>query len=125
MGLKSKKGKQSPLRKKTTIPRPWPTLAVIEEIDSRLRITGLSKSRAVPSVPSMHFKEYLVESNGEILLVFLIMSRKSIRSVDNVEVYRLRFDTISWVKMERIGDIGHCSWGLIVVCQSTQVKLDA
>ncbi|KAI8554753.1 hypothetical protein RHMOL_Rhmol05G0122100 [Rhododendron molle] len=80
------------------------TLAVIEEIDSRLRITGLSKSRAVPSVSSMHFKEYLVESNGEILLVFQIVSRKSIRSVDNVEVYRLRFDTLSWVKMERIGD---------------------
>ncbi|KAF7143165.1 hypothetical protein RHSIM_Rhsim05G0099600 [Rhododendron simsii] len=80
------------------------TLAVIEEIDSRLRITSLSKSRAVPSVPSMHFKEYLVESNGEILLVFLIVSRKSIRSVDNVEIYRLRFDTLSWVKMEGIGD---------------------
>ncbi|XP_058215457.1 uncharacterized protein LOC131326624 [Rhododendron vialii] len=80
------------------------TLAVIEEIDSRLRINGLSKSRAVPSVPSMHFKEYLVESNGEILLVFLIVSRKSIRSVDNVEVYRLRFDTLSWVKMEGIGE---------------------
>ncbi|XP_058215586.1 uncharacterized protein LOC131326737 [Rhododendron vialii] len=80
------------------------TLAVIEESDYRLQIIGLSKSRAVPSVPSMRFKEYLVESNGEILLVFLIVSRKSIRSVDNVEVYRLRFDTLSWVKMEGIGD---------------------
>ncbi|KAG5548402.1 hypothetical protein RHGRI_013928 [Rhododendron griersonianum] len=80
------------------------TLAVIEETDYRLRIIGLSKSRAVPSVPSMRFKEYLVESNGEILLVFLIVSRKSIRSVDNVEVYRLRFDILSWVKMEGIGD---------------------
>ncbi|KAF7143124.1 hypothetical protein RHSIM_Rhsim05G0099500 [Rhododendron simsii] len=79
---------------------------------------------AVPSVPSMRFKEYLVESNGEILLVFLIVSRKSIRSVDNVEVYRLQFNTLSWVKMEGIGD-RHCSWGLIVVYQSMQVKLGA
>ncbi|KAF7142655.1 hypothetical protein RHSIM_Rhsim05G0099400 [Rhododendron simsii] len=80
------------------------TVAVIEETDYRLRILGLSKSRAVPSAPPMRFKEYLVESNGEILLVFLIVSRKSIRSVDNLEVYRLQFDTLSWVKMEGIGD---------------------
>ncbi|KAI8561074.1 hypothetical protein RHMOL_Rhmol04G0308200 [Rhododendron molle] len=57
------------------------TLAVIDETD--FLITGLSKSRAVPSVPSMRFKEYLVESNEEILLIFLIVSRKSIRSADN------------------------------------------
>ncbi|KAF7142776.1 hypothetical protein RHSIM_Rhsim05G0111900 [Rhododendron simsii] len=49
-------------------------------------------------------RKYLVESNGEILLVFLIVSRKSIHSVDNVEVHRLQFNTLSWVKMERIGD---------------------
>ncbi|XP_058215366.1 uncharacterized protein LOC131326560 [Rhododendron vialii] len=79
------------------------TLAVIEKIDSHFRITSLGTNRAVPSVHSMHFKEYLIESNGEILLVFLV-SRKSIHRVENVEVYRLRFDKLSWVKMESIGD---------------------
>ncbi|XP_058215547.1 uncharacterized protein LOC131326707 isoform X1 [Rhododendron vialii] len=78
-------------------------LAVMEKIDSHFRITSLGTNRAVPSVHAMHFKEYLIESNGEILLVFLV-SRKSIHRVENVEVYRLRFDRLSWVKMESIGD---------------------
>ncbi|KAF7150111.1 hypothetical protein RHSIM_Rhsim02G0140200 [Rhododendron simsii] len=46
------------------------TLAVIEKIHSHFRITSLG--RAVPSVPAMHFKEYLIESDGEILLALLI-----------------------------------------------------
>ncbi|KAI8554740.1 hypothetical protein RHMOL_Rhmol05G0121400 [Rhododendron molle] len=79
------------------------TLAVIEKIDSHFRITSLGTNRAVPSVHSMHFKEYLIESDGEILLVFLV-SRKSIHRVENVEVYRLQFDKLSWVKTESIGD---------------------
>ncbi|EEF44099.1 conserved hypothetical protein [Ricinus communis] len=42
------------------------TLAVIEEdIDSDVRITALSKKRAVPSVSSMHFRECLIESEGK------------------------------------------------------------
>ncbi|KAI8554741.1 hypothetical protein RHMOL_Rhmol05G0121500 [Rhododendron molle] len=71
------------------------TLAVMEKIDSHFIITSLGTNRAVPSVHAMHFKEYLIESNGEILLVFLV-SRKSIHRVENVEVYRLRFDRLSW-----------------------------
>ncbi|XP_057495393.1 uncharacterized protein LOC130780429 [Actinidia eriantha] len=80
------------------------TLAVLEYIDSEIRITGLSTKRAVPNcVPSMHFKEYLMESNGEVLLVLLI-SRKSIHRVENVEVHRLQLDGLSWEKMESLGD---------------------
>ena len=79
------------------------TLAVIEYIDSQLKVTALSKSRAVPSVLSKHFREYLVESNDEILLVFLI-SGKTVNIVDDVEVFRLHFDRLTWVKMERLGD---------------------
>ncbi|KAF7143923.1 hypothetical protein RHSIM_Rhsim05G0099100 [Rhododendron simsii] len=63
-------------------------LTVMEKIDSHFRITSLGTNRAVPSVHAMHFKEYLIESKGEILLVFLV-SRKSIHRVENVEVYRL------------------------------------
>ncbi|XP_058216725.1 uncharacterized protein LOC131327592 [Rhododendron vialii] len=51
------------------------TLAVMAKIDSHFTITSLGTNRAVPSVHAMHFKEYLIESNGEILLVFLV-SRK-------------------------------------------------
>uniref|UniRef100_A0A3Q7ERK3 Uncharacterized protein n=1 Tax=Solanum lycopersicum TaxID=4081 RepID=A0A3Q7ERK3_SOLLC len=53
------------------------------------KFTGyFSGSRAVPSVYSKHFTEYFVESNGEILLIFLI----SIRKVDKVEVMNLQMD---------------------------------
>ncbi|CAK9150951.1 unnamed protein product [Ilex paraguariensis] len=79
------------------------TLAVIKFIDSRLSITSISTSRAVPSVFSKHFREYLVESDGEILLVFLI-STKSMNLVDDVEVFRLEFSRLAWVKMESLGD---------------------
>ncbi|THG06029.1 uncharacterized protein LOC114288273 [Camellia sinensis] len=80
------------------------TLAVLEiDIESNLKIADLSTSRAVPSAPSKHFKEHLIESNGEILLVFLI-SRKSMNIVEDVEVHRLDFARLSWVKMERLGD---------------------
>ncbi|KAF5936930.1 hypothetical protein HYC85_024436 [Camellia sinensis] len=62
------------------------TLAVLEiDIESNLRVADLSTSRAVPSAPSKHFKEHLIESNGEILLVFLI-SRKSMNIVEDVEI---------------------------------------
>ncbi|KAL5790203.1 hypothetical protein ACOSQ2_005091 [Xanthoceras sorbifolium] len=81
------------------------TLAVIEAgVDSSdLRITALGPKRVVPCVHSRYFREYLVESNGEILLVFLI-SRKSANNVDDVEVFKLDMVKLSWVKMERIGD---------------------
>ncbi|KAL0361003.1 UNVERIFIED_CONTAM: hypothetical protein Sradi_3784800 [Sesamum radiatum] len=79
------------------------TLAVIEDIDSRFRITAIGGSRAVPSKLSRQFREYLVESCGEILLVFLI-SRKSIDHVENVEVFRLDIPKLSWVKVENLGD---------------------
>ena len=79
------------------------TLAVIEEVDSHLKITSLATKRAIPSVSSRHFREYLVESNGEILLIFLI-SKKSINVVDDVEVFGLNFVRLSWIKTESLGD---------------------
>ncbi|XP_019165375.1 PREDICTED: uncharacterized protein LOC109161430 [Ipomoea nil] len=80
------------------------TLAVIEEVDSQFRITKLCRRRAVPLVPSKRFTEYLLESSGEILLVFLIC-RKSVMSVDHVEVLKLQLgDELSWIKMESLGD---------------------
>lgn len=75
------------------------TLAVIEDA----RITALGTKRAAPTVHSRHFKECLLESDGEILLVFLI-SKKSVNIVDDVEVFRLDIGTLSWIKMERLGD---------------------
>lgn len=79
------------------------TLAVIEETDSGLGITSLGRSRAIPSAPSRHFREHLVESDGEILLVFLI-SRKWINVVDDVEVFSLDPGNLSWIKMENLGN---------------------
>ncbi|KAA8536370.1 hypothetical protein F0562_028848 [Nyssa sinensis] len=79
------------------------TLAVIEDIDSHHRITATSTSRAIPFVSSRHFREYLVESNGGILLVFLI-SRKTINIVDDVEVFGLHIPRLSRVKIESLGD---------------------
>uniref|UniRef100_A0A2C9V4U5 KIB1-4 beta-propeller domain-containing protein n=1 Tax=Manihot esculenta TaxID=3983 RepID=A0A2C9V4U5_MANES len=78
------------------------TLAVIEDIDSDLSITALGKKRAVPSVLSMHFRECLMESEGKILLVFLI-SRKCIKVVDCLEVYQLDTAKLTWVKKENLG----------------------
>ncbi|KAJ7968333.1 F-box protein [Quillaja saponaria] len=80
------------------------TLAIIEDIDSSPQITALSTSRVVPSVSSRHFREYLLESDGEILLVFLISRKSSVNIVDHVEVYRLYLDRLTWSKMESLGD---------------------
>ncbi|OVA01381.1 Protein of unknown function DUF295 [Macleaya cordata] len=83
------------------------TLAVIDVIiesdGSRPRVTILGASRAIPSVRSRCFKEYLVESGGEILLIFLI-SRKSFNKIDDIEVFRLDLTSVSWIKMECLGD---------------------
>ncbi|KAL2232637.1 putative F-box protein At3g25750 [Sesamum indicum] len=79
------------------------SLAVIEDTDSCFRITAIGGSRAVPSKVSRQFREYLVESCGEILLVFLI-SRKSIDHVEDVEVFRLDIPKLSWVEVENLGD---------------------
>ncbi|KAJ4716753.1 F-box protein [Melia azedarach] len=78
-------------------------LAVIEDFDSQPIITALGPKRAVPSVWSRHFKEYLLESDGKILLVFLI-SKKSVDIVDEVEVFQLDVGTLLWIKKDGIGD---------------------
>lgn len=79
------------------------TLAVIESIDSHLRITASGKKRAIPSDSSLHFRELMVESGEEVLLVFLI-SKASSNIVDSVEVYQLDVDKLTWNKMESLGD---------------------
>ncbi|KAM3377405.1 hypothetical protein P3S68_009818 [Capsicum galapagoense] len=67
-------------------------------------LTNAVGFEAVPSVFSKHFKEYLLESNGEILLIFLI-SEQSTRKVDKVEVFKLRMDDhISWLKLDNLGN---------------------
>ncbi|KAL3538726.1 hypothetical protein ACH5RR_002092 [Cinchona calisaya] len=43
------------------------TLALIEEVGSEFRITGIGKNKAVPSVPSKHFKEYLTVRWGDFV----------------------------------------------------------
>ncbi|KAL2490925.1 putative F-box protein [Abeliophyllum distichum] len=68
------------------------------------RLGWVGANRAVPSVVSRQFREYLLESNREILLVFLI-SRKSIDVVDDVEVFRLDISKLLWVKVESLGDM--------------------
>nr|DAD37962.1 TPA_asm: hypothetical protein HUJ06_008603 [Nelumbo nucifera] len=99
------------------------TLATIE-VDShglsRPRVALLSgaRRRAVPSVSCLCFREYLMESCGEILLVFLISRKSSLLMVDEVEVFRLDHDVsnLSWIKMNSLGDrtlfvgIGSCMW---------------
>ncbi|OMO85279.1 hypothetical protein CCACVL1_10297 [Corchorus capsularis] len=80
------------------------TLAVIDDTDSYPpRITALSSERAVPSVLAKHFREYLLESEGNVLLVFLI-SKNSIKIVDDVEVYQLNTTKLLWVRMASLGD---------------------
>ncbi|KAJ0010996.1 hypothetical protein Pint_33486 [Pistacia integerrima] len=80
------------------------TLAVIEEIDAHLRITALGRKRAVPSISSKHYRECLLVSDAEILLVFLI-SRKSV----NILSMTLRFFSLilalsHGIKKEKLGD---------------------
>ncbi|TMX04951.1 hypothetical protein EJD97_003736 [Solanum chilense] len=72
------------------------------EIDSSLSVTKISSSRAVPAIISRQFQGILVESEGEILLIFLI-SKRSIKKVDDVEIYRLDIPKLVWVKMESLG----------------------
>ncbi|XP_010266422.1 PREDICTED: uncharacterized protein LOC104603941 [Nelumbo nucifera] len=77
------------------------TLAVIDA-NSNPRVKILGSTRAIPSTCSKGFREILIESGGEILLVFLI-SRKSTNIVDDVEVFKLDLAKPSWIKMENLG----------------------
>ncbi|MCD9559022.1 hypothetical protein HAX54_016738 [Datura stramonium] len=80
------------------------TLAVVEESHkSQFQVTQLSRKRAIPSNCSKHFIEYFLESNGEILLIFLI-SERSKRMVDKVEVFKLQIEDLSWLKLDNLGD---------------------
>ncbi|XP_049350396.1 uncharacterized protein LOC125815033 [Solanum verrucosum] len=79
------------------------TLAVIEEVENQFQVTRFSRRQAIPSSYSRHFIEYLVESNGEILLIFLI-SERSNRVVDKVEVFKLKIEDLSWLRLENLGD---------------------
>ncbi|KAF5733381.1 hypothetical protein HS088_TW17G00924 [Tripterygium wilfordii] len=79
------------------------TLAVVEVLDSEPLITALGAGRAIPSVGSKHFRGCLLESNGEILLVFLI-SRQSIDDTDVVEIYGLDLEKLSWVRVKSLGE---------------------
>ncbi|KAK6116261.1 hypothetical protein DH2020_049983 [Rehmannia glutinosa] len=76
-------------------------LVVMEEINMRLVITMVGKNRAVPCVSAKYFNEYLLESNGEILLVFLVY-QKMLCVVDYVEVFRLHFPKMNWIKVESL-----------------------
>ncbi|KAK7319513.1 hypothetical protein RJT34_04234 [Clitoria ternatea] len=80
------------------------SLAVIEHIDSVPKITALSGTRIVPSVSSNHFREYMLESDGEVLLVHLISGKSSMHNVDDVEVYQLNLARLSWFKLESLGE---------------------
>lgn len=46
----------------------------------------------------------MLESEGEILLVFLISRKSSFKFFDHVEVYRHDLDKLNWIKMEKLGD---------------------
>ncbi|KAK7363050.1 hypothetical protein VNO77_05179 [Canavalia gladiata] len=78
-------------------------IAVIQDIDSVPMITDLSATRIVPSVSSNHLREYLLESDGELLLVYLISTKSSVHNVDDVEVYQLNSARLSWLKLESLG----------------------
>jgi len=80
------------------------SLVVIEAVDSVAKVTDLSGTRIVPSVSSNHFREYLVESEGEILLVFILSRKSRVHGVDGVEVYQLNTGRLSWFKVESVGE---------------------
>lgn len=73
----------------------------VDVVDTRLTITGIGSTRAVPSSSCRFFKEYLFVMDGEIFLAFLI-HRESLAVVDGVEVLRLDFVRMDWVKVERL-----------------------
>ncbi|XP_042506448.1 uncharacterized protein LOC122082750 [Macadamia integrifolia] len=86
------------------------TLAVIdvfEDPQQKLRakmsiIPGVK--RVIPSSSSKGFREYLVVSDGEILVVFLV-SMRLMNVVDDVEVFRLDLTKKrGWIKIESLGD---------------------
>jgi len=80
------------------------SLVVIEDVDSVAKVTDLSGTRIVPSVSSNHFREYLLESEGEILVIFLLSRKRSVHGVDGVEVYQLNMARLSWFKVESVGE---------------------
>ncbi|CAN0921202.1 hypothetical protein LINGRAHAP2_LOCUS32465 [Linum grandiflorum] len=83
------------------------TLAVIEEDDKDgFRVGAVGKQgRAVPCAPFRKFRECLVESGGEVVLVFLVF-KKCMERVDGVEVYRLDVGKLQWVRTQSLGGGG-------------------
>ncbi|PHT41724.1 hypothetical protein CQW23_20578 [Capsicum baccatum] len=80
------------------------TLAVIQESrECQFQVTRLSRKQAIPSNYSKHFIEYFLVTNGEILLIFLI-SERSNRTVDKVEVFKLQVEDLSLLKLDNLGD---------------------
>ncbi|CAN1140492.1 hypothetical protein LINPERPRIM_LOCUS24865 [Linum perenne] len=73
----------------------------MEEVGSDFRITKLGKKRAVPDSIGMKLRECLVESEGGILLVFLVW-RKTEKIVEEVQVYRLDMEKLVWVRVEKL-----------------------
>ncbi|CAN0921203.1 hypothetical protein LINGRAHAP2_LOCUS32466 [Linum grandiflorum] len=81
------------------------TLAVMEEVDSDVKITEVGKKRAVPD-STLKYRECLVESEGRILLVFLVFSRKTEERVEEVQVYRLDIEKLVWVRIRKRSCLG-------------------
>ncbi|KAM6576411.1 hypothetical protein CsatB_028248 [Cannabis sativa] len=79
------------------------TLVVIEHVVDIFEITGVGKARAIPSVLCKGFRECLIECDGEILLVFLVLGEQD-GVVDGVEVYKLCLDDLSLIKMKSLGE---------------------
>lgn len=86
------------------------SVVVIEDVGgSGFGITRVGGNRGLPSrVCWRRFREYLVECDGVIYVVFL-GSRKGMNVVDDVEVLRLDVGEVLWVEVEGIGD-----WALFV-----------
>ncbi|KAL3635393.1 hypothetical protein CASFOL_019940 [Castilleja foliolosa] len=72
---------------------------------SNYKFTAVGRSRVVPYCQvSKNFREYLLRYEGEIYVVFLL-SRVSIKVVDNVEVLRLDKSRLVFEKVDRlVGD---------------------
>ncbi|GER35915.1 hypothetical protein STAS_12227 [Striga asiatica] len=80
------------------------SLAVIEDVSNTCdyQITAVGENRAVPSCQgTKHFREHLLEYGEEIYLVFLV-SKKWVKVVDRVEVFRLDRSRLVWEKVEKI-----------------------
>lgn len=76
-------------------------LATINDVRQPRTVTILGENKVVPSRKVFKYYNYFLQSEGQLLAVFLCIPGL-VRSIVHVEVFRYDFESAAWVQMEKL-----------------------